>query len=193
MLVIGDDQHARLPVRRVADRLVGLLDQPLARGDARRSDAGSCRCRNRASIVSPIPSKYFGSMWMKPASKSGILEVLREMFVEIAHVEGVAHALELAHDREIVAGVDARFDVGVVQRVEDVPTLEIDTAELIRARLDQFRRRRRFVVVGARRGMQEVAIGLGRARASSRTSDRRPRIPAPASSGSADAPGRSSA
>jgi hypothetical protein len=34
VLVVGDDEHAGLPVRRAANGLVGLLNQPLARGDA---------------------------------------------------------------------------------------------------------------------------------------------------------------
>ena len=131
MLIPGDDQHALVPVRRIADRFVDCFDQRLAQ---RHAVGGMLRVvHERKSqilgdrVVSGLDERIGGVV-------GGVVDVAGEVR-EIFDVVVETDPGEQADLREAVPGIDAERNLRPPQRIEDRPMLEGDAGAGVARRL----------------------------------------------------------
>ena len=122
MLVPGDDQHAPVPVRRVADRFVDILDQRLAQ---RHAVGGVLR------VVDERKPEVLGDRVVSRLDEGvgGVVGGVGDVAGEVGEILDVvieADPGQQADLREAVPPIDAERDLRPPQRVEDRPVLEGD-------------------------------------------------------------------
>ena len=174
-LVVPDNQHARVPHRRIADRLIDTLYKSLAMGDVIK------RVLRVAALVGTAGDVIAIIGLDEDVVGDGSV---REVFLEVVHVVemrcggGNVHPRQRHHLRKRVAVIHRPVDVLRGHQVIDCAVVEQDAAdELVDGAVP---RGGAIVQAGGGCGVDRTAGWARSGRASRKTSDRISRIRAPA-------------